>query len=496
MTLVPLKLPPGIYRNGTVYQTRDRWYDANLVRWFEGTLRPLGGWMPLQEGGEDIVVTGAARCMLTWRDNDGVSRLGIGTNEKLYAFAQGALTDITPSDLTAGQEDSTTDVGIYGQGAYGVGLYGAGDPGQIVLSEADSWQLDTFGQYLVGCLTSDGRLLYWDLDAAEAVEMTNAPVDCTGVVVTPEGFVVALGAGGDVRQIQWASQRSLTVWAPAENNSAGDWLIEGKGGLMCGRRTKEETLLWTDKDLHVMRYIGQPFYYRITQVDTDCGILSRHAVAMVGGSRAIWMGRQRFYSYDGYVQIIPCDVSDYIFSDINMIQRHKITATHRAAFSEVFWFYPSSGSDENDRYVSYNYAENHWNIGTLARVSGIDQTPFDYPLWAGADGKIYEHERGYLYDGINPHAESGPILLGQGDRLMIADAMIPDERTVGDAIVTFYAGDYPSSTERTFGPYSLTTEPVSIRLKGRQIRIRIRQFLQEDWRIGEFRFDVRPSSRR
>ena len=44
MSLIDLNIPPGVYRNGTDLQGQGRWRDANLVRWHDGLMRPIGGW--------------------------------------------------------------------------------------------------------------------------------------------------------------------------------------------------------------------------------------------------------------------------------------------------------------------------------------------------------------------------------------------------------------------------------------------------------------------
>ena len=67
MPLIPLQIPKGVYRNGTEYMAQGRWRDANLVRWHEDALRPIGGWQ--QRGTVDF--TGAVRGMLAWEDNSG-----------------------------------------------------------------------------------------------------------------------------------------------------------------------------------------------------------------------------------------------------------------------------------------------------------------------------------------------------------------------------------------------------------------------------------------
>ena len=159
-----LKLPPGVASNGTVYQAKGRWFNANLIRFYEGTIRPIGGWTKLYDNQETPVAVaftetthGKPSTMLAWARNDnGAAQMAIGTNLQCYQYAQGVRVEITPAVFTTGSVDGAYASGAYGTGAYGHGAYGVGDPTQSVLVPADTWSLDAWGDYLLGCFTADG----------------------------------------------------------------------------------------------------------------------------------------------------------------------------------------------------------------------------------------------------------------------------------------------------------------------------------------------------
>lgn len=440
--------------------------------------------------------------MLGWRDNDGDAWLALGTPCRCWAFSEGVITEITPSGFTCGQASATSATGTYGSGGYGVGPYGEGDPSQATITEAQSWQLDNFGQLLVAVAHSDGVLYSWDLNTANDLTEVDpsAPTDNIGVVVTPERFVVALGAGGDPRKIQWADQESLTVWAATAENQAGDFTLPGTGGIMAGARGRNETLIWTTQDLFSMKFIGGTLVYSIPQVGSNCGLISRRAMTVVDGGRALWMGHRSFFVYDGIVRPIPSEVSDFVFSDINRLQSSKIHAVPRTEFNEVEWHYCSAGSSEIDRRVVYNYAEGHWRIGSEpGRTAGIDRGVFSYPMLADRQGFVYDHERGTSYldlDGsaVTPFAESGPFEIGDGDRTMAVLQIVPDERTLGDVQASIFTALYPTATETENGPFTLAN-PTSVRLSARQVRLKVEQ-VRSGWRVGVVRLDVVPMGRR
>jgi hypothetical protein len=162
----------------------------------------------------------------------------------------------------------------------------------------------------------------------------------------------------------------------------------------------------------------------------------------------------------------------------------------------VVWFYPSESNNENDSYVSYNYRTNIWQIGTLARTAGFDVGAFRYPNYVTTDGYIYEHEVGNSYDTDSVvFAETGPVQIGNGDNVMVARSLIPDEQTQGDVTATFKTRFFPNGTETSHGPFNMAN-PTSVRFQGRQVQMRVTGNVQTSWRVGTMRLDVVAGSKR
>jgi hypothetical protein len=487
MALVPIKIPAGVYRNGTEYQSAGRWYDSNLVRWFENTLRPWGGWRKRSTS----QMTGVSRGMLTWRTNSDERYIAAGTPTKLYAMSEGGvLKDITPTTFTSGITDATLKTG-YGYGTYGSSAYGVARPDLGAIIPATTWSMDSWGEYLVACSSADGQLLEWQLGfttPTKAVAITNAPTGCEAVMTTAERFVFGLGASGNPRKVSWCDQENNTVWTPSATNQAGDFEINSVGSIKCGKRVRGINLIFTDVDVHVATYIGLPYVYSFEKAGSGCGVISSQAVAAID-TAAIWMSKSGFWVYDGYVKPLVSDVGDYIFQNINYNQSSKVYAVHNSKYGEIIWFYPSSASNENDSYVVYNYREGHWAIGSLARTAGTDRGVFTNPLMISSDGYIYEHEVGFTYDGGTPYAESGPYEIGNGDNIMSVRRVIPDEQTLGEVVVSFKTRMYPMATETTYGPYS-AAQPTDVRFAARQVKVRYTGDVLDDWRVGVNRFDV------
>jgi len=490
---IPIKLPPGVYRNGTEYQAAGRWHDASLVRWYENTLRPVLGWRTRSAS----AVTGLCRAIITWRNNAAERYIALGTHSKLFAMnASGTLKDITPTSFSVGYASAQVSTG-YGYNTYGNFAYGVARPDTGSIIPATTWSLDTWGEYLIACSNHDGKIYEWQLGFTTptlAAVITNAPTSNKAIMVTAERFLFALGAGGNPRKVQWCDQENNTLWTPAGDNLAGDYELTTPGSLLAGKRVKGVNLLFTDVDVHTANYVGAPFVYGFEKAGSGCGLISAQSVAAID-TAAIWMSSSGFWTYDGYVKPLPCDVSDYIFTNINYGQKSKVYAVHNSEFGEIWWFYPSSASNENDSYVTFNYRENHWAIGLLDRTAGVDAGVFTYPLMVDPDGLVYEHEVGYNYDGSTLFAESGPVQLGNGDNIMSVRQVVPDEQTLGEAVVSFKTRLYPTGTQSTFGPFT-AANPTSVRFSGRQVNMVVTGAVLADWRVGIFRLDAVPAGKR
>lgn len=482
MSYFTIDLPPGVYANGTTYSAKGRFSSANLWRWFSGEQRPVGGWVLRTAS----AVSGKARAILAWKSNTNTSWAGIGTHTGLYSMSKsGIVANITPAGYQGGRADGALGGG-YGSGPYGQGVYGRARTSTSDVIEATVWTLDTWGQNLIGCTASDQKIYEWvPGSAGPALVVANAP-QARAIVVTSDRILMALGAGNP-RRVKWSDRENNTVWTSTSTNYAGEFDLQTAGRLMCGKRITGGTLLWTDIDVWLASFLGQPLVYGFTRAGSGCGAISQQAVA-VTDSLAVWMSQNGFWIYNAYVSSLDCDVHDYVFSDINLVQASKIYAVHISSFGEVWWFYPSAASLEIDRYVVWNYRENHWNIGQLSRLSGTDRGVFQYPLMVDNAGQIWDHERGLDHGGLQPYAETGPIEIGQGDNVFCVRQIIPDERTLGQVDVSFSTRFYPNGAATTYGPYSLS-QRTDARFTARQANMRFTADDGADFRVGKFRLE-------
>lgn len=510
---LPLKMQPGAWRNGTRYEAFGRWYDVNMVRWTNGRLRPIGGWQRFSTS----ALSAPARCMHAWRANNFSRWLAIGTAAGLMVHDNTALQDVTPGGFVIGRTNTIYGLG-WGTGKYGMDAYGTQrplppieqNPNAGVLLDAATWTLDNFGEDLVGCCSGDGYIYRWSPGQAslsngaeKAQRLVNAPQGVTAVFVTEERALVALGAHDNPRKVSWSSRENLDDWVSTALNTAGDLDAQTPGKLLAGVRWHKQSLLFTDIDAHLMSYEGTPLIYGISQIADASGLAGAGAVVSTG-ERVAWMSNTAFWQYDGVAKQVPCEVQDYVFRDINILQGAKITAGHNSQFNEIWWMYPSANSVENDRIVIWNYAEGWWSLGQIARTAWVDRGVWPHAVACDPAGNLYQHEDGWTASGVTRvgqvWAESGAIEMGRGERFVEVRQLIPDAMDDPSACaLSFNLRENPQSAPfAVAGPFLFEQSNgyFDARFSARQFEMRVESVKDTDFLLGTLRADAIQGSGR
>lgn len=383
------------------------------------------------------------------------------------------------------------------------------------------WSFDNWGEDLVAN-PRDGKIYYWDSSGGittRATLVSTSPTENTQILVSPEdrhlisfGCPDALTSAVNPLYIRWCNQENITDWNASATNTAGDKELSGASRIVAARRTRGQILIWTDENLYSMQQIGPPFIFGFSLIGTNCGTLGQNAMVEVGG-RTYWMADERFLVYDGAAaRPLKCEVLRYVFDALDRNQLDKIYCGSNTTYNEIIWFYPTS-SGEVDSYVVYDYMQDVWSIGTLARTAWLDQGVNALPIAASYETsatKLYYHEFGNTADGaaINAYIESNLFDLDAGQELMFVDRIIPDfsdrdgNEMPGNVNITLQSYKYPNTPEAqavTKGPYvvSAATQKIDLRLRGRHALYRIESNgVNSSWRLGAIRFRLSPDGQR
>jgi hypothetical protein len=422
-----------------------------------------------------------------------------------------------------------------------------------------SWSLDNYGQILVATI-KNGKTFTWNPSnvgrlSIRATVVTNAPTASVMTIVSDrDRHLFALGTEttiGDTSTqdpmfIRFSNQEDINIWNPTVTNTACTFRLDTGNEIIGAVQGKDYILILTDQAAYTIQFVGPPYTFSIRQVGTNCGCIGQHALVYAEGA-VFWMGYGGgFFAFDGTVKQIPSLVEDFVFTDvgdnlgINFDASQITYAYHNSLYNEVGWNYAKAGSPQVDRNVVYNFTENTWAVGSLARTTYNDATTFSLPYatqynrtgtptfptingvtntygsskyWAQETGVNEVDASGnataiaaYIKSGDYDISEQG--LGGDGQLIMRVKRFIPDFKSLeGNVKITLFFRDYPANNESTpsttppliTGPFTITssTDKVDTRVRGRQVSLKIENdALNETWRYGTLRLDIEAGGRR
>jgi hypothetical protein len=360
-----------------------------------------------------------------------------------------------------------------------------------------------------------------------------------GSSASPVGTYVFNDYNGayDPLLIRWANVDATVgpqpeIWQPTVTNTAGFLRLQSGSKVIAALNSRQEMLIFTDTAITSMQFLGTTEVFGLQELSHNISIAGPNAV--VGINNVVyWMGRDKFFTYSGRVDALPCTLRQYIFSDINYNQATLFFAGTNNQFNEIIWFYVSGTSNEIDRYVIYNYAESIWYYGQLERTAWLDSGDFTNPI-AADGGWIYDHENG-VDDGqpnglppvaIDAYIQSADVDIDDGDKYMLIRRIIPDinftqsEQTnpvtgatnTIQATITVGVRNFPGAASATTNASGVTTarnittatatvdqytNQVFVRARGRQMSFKIASNnVGTQWQLGMPRVDARPDGLR
>jgi hypothetical protein len=466
--------------------------------------------------------------------------------------AKGTATTGTSNGQAHSSSDTVTNASEFS------GWGDAVDAGTITL-EPGLWSLSNFGQVLVATI-ANGKTFTWNAGDAARLSVrastgttdfvtTGNPTATRTTLISPTtrhlihfGTEVTIGstATQDDMFIRFSEQEDINDYSILATNTAGSQRLQDGTKIMGALVAKENILVWTDNALYTMKFVGAPFTFGFEQVGTNCGLIGKNAAVEIDGV-AYWMGSNGFFSFDGTVNTLPCSVEDYVYDDIDTTKGQQVCAGINNLFTEVTWWYPTSGSDFNNRYVVYNYGTvnnplpmGNWYTGVNTnsiRTTWIDSLVYPkpyataynssntgtFPAIIGETGLgqsvLFEHETGT--DQVNPDGSVTTLTSfvqsydfslqtdqGAAEYFLAMRRFLPNFKILqGNASVTISVADYPAdpNTTSTLSPFTVdsTTTKVDTRARGRYAALKIENTgVSESWRFGTFQADLQPDGRR
>ena len=447
----------------------------------------------------------------------------------------GGASTVGTYQINVGADVSYFDFG-WGTGTWNLSTWGTPRPASAAAAlYSRVWQFDNFGEDVI-CQLVDGGIYIFDTSGGVSVSnpataIAGAPTKSKyALVSTPDRHLVCFGTEATIGSpntqdpmfVRFSNQEDINTFTESATNTAGGQRLTDGSQILTAIRSRGQILIFTDTSVHGQQFVGPPYTFGFTQLGANCGCIGPHAAVDVNGL-AFWMGTEAFYMFDGTVKKMPCTVQDYVFKDINLVQGTKVHAGVNSQFNEVTWWYCSFTSDYIDRFVTYNYLENVWSIGTMPRSAWVDIGTYDKPLASdylqnstatptGATiygltagrSLVFNQEDGVNGNGspITAYIRSGYFDIGDGDNMLYMRRFIPDfKNQVGNLTVRLLLRPYPQATASpsSLDPYIITptTQKVDTRARGRQISLGIESdALNTNWRYGTLRVDIQPDGLR
>lgn len=461
--------------------------------------------------------------------------IDVGVQADAGDVGNGGAATQAEYQINAGPEIQVPSVG-WGAGPWSGGPWGIGQNSDI---ELRIWSQSNYGEDLIFG-PRYGPMYYWDATggvATRAVELstvfpsTDVPTKQHYILVSDVSrFVFAFGCNDygsstiDPMLIRWSDQEDAWNWSPSPTNQAGSVRLSHGSEISNALQTRQEILCWTDIALYALQYVGAPVVWQTQIMSDNVSIMGPNATA-TAANVVYWMGKDKFYKYDGTVQTLRCDLRRYVFDDLNQNQPYQVCCGTNEGFNEIWWFYCSKNSTVVDKYVVYNYAEDIWHYGNMGRTAWLDSTTIRYPLAATYDRTLVTHENG-LNDNttgvnfpINAWITSAEWDPDDGHNFSFMYRMLPDltfqNSTNANPTATMTITPLKNSGSGYTNPASLggsssaqvirtATVPIEqftgqvfIRVRGRQFAFKIESNqLDTTWQLGKVRADIRPDGRR
>jgi hypothetical protein len=471
-------------------------------------------------GGEPVFAsstdsgTGGANTVAAYQINTGGANYTIGTGWGTGSWSRGAWG----SGFSTG---IGLQLRLWSQSNYGEDLIFNPRGGPLYLWQPGAGTTPAFGTrgQLIGGATLPG------LDVPTAVN-SFAVSDSTRIVIC-FGCNDIGSATLDPLLIRWSAQEDYLDWAPVATNQAGSFRLSHGSVIIGALQTRQEILVWTDAAVFSMQYLGPPYVYGFTLLADNISIASPNSMVTASGYN-FWMGLDKFYAYAGRVETLPCSLRKYVFGNININQTFQFFGGTSEGFSEVWWFYCTTDSEEINNYVIYNYIDQCWYHGTLGRTAWLDSGLRQYPIGATVGNTIVYHEAIVDNGETNPpsamvaHITSSDFDIAEGERYSFAWRMIPDITFDGSTTplpekpkVTFTLqpkanpgapyGAFASEGVTSTRYYNVThsyevqefTEIIYTRARGRQMAFSVESdTLGAQWQLGATSLDLKPDGRR
>jgi hypothetical protein len=285
-------------------------------------------------------------------------------------------------------------------------------------SNVTKWNFAQFGDTIIAA-NNVNKLQGYTLGSSTVFADLDASAPVAEYVTVVRDFVVAasLDSGTNANKVQWSNINDASNWTPGAA-SQSDYQIIADGGNIHGMTGGEIGLIFLDRAIVRMSYIGSPLFFQFDTISRGVGCVEGNSVVQYGGM-SYFLGEDGFYSCDGstVTPIGTQKVDSWFYANANISQLNLMSSTIDPIRKIVVWKFIDNFAQNT--LLIYNWQVQKWSSCT---------TDVDYVAGSASAGMTLEGLD--IYGNMDTLTTSLDDALWTGGKFLFAGAR-------DDRIVTF-----------------------------------------------------------
>ena len=320
----------------------------------------FGEWMPDQPG-----ISGA----LVDAKNVVSQAIGYGPLPTAVAFSEAAAEDLTT--LVAGKTPANTtklfaagSTKIYDVSGVGALTNVSKSGGYTPNANADRFRFTQFGNVIIGTNNSDPMQAY-TLGTSSLFADLSATAPVSKYLTVVRDFVVTAFTTESSTvypsRVRWSGINDETAWGSSQVTQA-DYQDIADGGQIVGIRGGEFGLVFMEKGISRMSYIGTPFIFQFDNISRGKGCIAASSIVQIQGI-TFFLSDDGFYLCDGQ-QIQPIGsekVDRWFFNNADESAFDTMSAAVDPVRKLVIWNFKTIFAQR--QLIIYNFKTQKWTYG-------------------------------------------------------------------------------------------------------------------------------------
>jgi hypothetical protein len=324
------------------------------------------------------------------------------------AAASEALNNVVASKTTIGATlvFAGGDTKLFKLDSTDLSLDDVSKSGGYATTSSNRWRFTQFGNVLIAA-NGEAKLQGFNVNTSTIFADLAADAPTAKYVTVVRDFVVSGNVQSDYpNRVQWSALGDESSWTNSATTQA-DFQDIPDGGTVVGVTGGEFGLVFMDRAIHRMSYVGSPLVFQFDNISRNLGCYEQNSLIQYGGT-SFFLADDGFYACDGQ-NVVPIGdekVNRFFFDNVDEATLYLMSAAVDPAKKLIIWAYASNNSATVDSLLIYNFKTQRWTSGTTTAdriaststpavtLEGLDiygnldtiLTSFDSRLWLG--GKL------------------------------------------------------------------------------------------------------------